>query len=177
MPIDNLAKDFLTRLNSAVKKKVTVVLIGGNALVFLDMKEGTTDVDIVCRSTEPEVAKFCREYLGKYKVKSECFIDGLFKGIRIKDYLKNAYSLDQEEFPNIDLKILNLYDIILMKIDRSLPRDLEDISKAARQGKISRDELDKRFKTLLESTMRSHKEHFAEQYKKFMQQLGSTLQP
>jgi hypothetical protein len=64
-----------------------------------------------------------------------------------------------------------------MKIDRSLPRDLEDISKAARQGKISRDELDKRFKTLLESTMRSHKEHFAEQYKKFMQQLGSTLQP
>jgi hypothetical protein len=38
MPIDNLAKDFLTRLNAAVKKKVTVVLIGGNALVFLNMK-------------------------------------------------------------------------------------------------------------------------------------------
>jgi hypothetical protein len=64
-----------------------------------------------------------------------------------------------------------------MKIDRSLPRDLEDISKAARQGRISRRELDNRFKTLLKSTMHSHKAHFAEQYQKFMQQPGSSLKP
>ncbi|GEM_PF-4684750 len=177
MSVDSLSHNFLSRLNSLVKRRVTVVLIGGNALVFLGFKEATKDIDIVCRSVEPEVAKFCVEYMSRFKVKAEFFIDGLFKGIRIKDYLKQSYVIDQSEFPNIELKILNIYDIVLMKIDRSLPRDLEDVSEVARKGGINEKELDARFNYLLRFTMNSYREHFTYQYQTFKKQFGSIFKP
>lgn len=176
MAIDLLARDFLARLNAVVRKRVTVVLIGGNALTFLGLKKVTEDVDLVCRSTEPVVGNFCRDYRKQYSVKVEFFIDGLFKNIRIKDYLKNAYLIEQKEFPNIELKILNIYDIILTKINRSLPRDFNDIELALSLVDVSEKELDKRFKYLFKFTM-GDKQDFADNYDKFKSLFGRLLKP
>jgi len=164
--MDPLAHEFLERLNAAVKRKVTVVLIGGNALNILGFKGATADVDIVCRSSEPEVAKFCQEYFRRYGIKVEFFVDGLFSNIRVKDYLQKAYKFDQDEFPNIQLKIFNLYDIALTKINRLLQKDLDDLTRVLESGAITESELDARFKFLLKNTI-GDKEHFQQQYQKF----------
>jgi hypothetical protein len=147
------------------------------ALAFLGLKERTKDVDIVCRSREPEVGKFRREYPLKYKVKAEYFVDGLFQTIRIKVYLEKAYPSPQQDFPNIDLKILDVHDIILTKLNRSQQKDIEDIVRVLSQTAISKTELDKRFRYLLKFTMASNKEHFAGNYTSFLNDYGSLLKP
>ncbi|MBN1645002.1 hypothetical protein JW851_03115 [Candidatus Woesearchaeota archaeon] len=103
MNLDPLLRGFLEQLNSSVKRKVTIVFIGGNALIFFGVKNRTKDVDIVCRSTEPEVSAFCKEYLRKYKTKVHAFIDGLFKTMRIKDYLQKAIPVELPEYPNLNV--------------------------------------------------------------------------
>jgi hypothetical protein len=147
--MDLLAYQFLERLNAGVKRKVTVTLIGGNALVALKVKDQTRDVDLVVRSTEPEVAAFCREYFKKYKVKAEFFVDGLFVNVRVKDYLIRALPLEMEEFPNLTIKILDIYDVILTKTLRFSSRDQEDIANALMRININSNELEKRFKYYL----------------------------
>ncbi|MDP4012256.1 MAG: DUF6036 family nucleotidyltransferase [Candidatus Nanoarchaeia archaeon] len=174
MALEPLAHEFLSRLNSVIKKKVTVVLIGGSALSTLGLKSTTEDVDIVCRSSEPIVANFCREYLKRYKVKVEFFVDGLFKNIRIKDYLESAYPYVQDEFQNLDIKLLSLPDIILTKISRSLPRDFEDIARVLQKQEISETELDKRFLYLLKNTI-GDKTDFKEKYDNFKKLYGTLL--
>ena len=174
MALEPLAHDFLSRLNSAIKKKVTVVLIGGNALSTLGLKSATEDVDIVCRSSEPIVANFCRDYVKKYKVKVEFFIDGLFKNIRIKDYLESAYPYMQDEFQNLNLKILSLPDIILTKISRSMKKDLDDVSRILHKQEIIEVELDKRFAYLLKNTI-GDKSDFMDKYNNFKRLYGSLL--
>lgn len=174
MAIDKLAHDFLTRLNSVVKQKVTVVLIGGNALTLLGLKKATEDIDIICRSTDPIVANFCREYPKRYKIKVDFFIDGLFKNIRIKDYLVSAYPHNEAEFPNIELKILNLHNILLMKIARFLPRDLDDVAKVLSLTDVNEKDLDQRFRYLIKYTM-GDKTDFVEKYENFKRLYGNLL--
>jgi hypothetical protein len=176
MNIDPLLKDFLKRLNDSVKRKVTIVAIGGNALIFFGAKRLTNDVDIVCRSTQPEVSAFCKEYLRKYKIKVHAFIDGLFKTMRIKDYLQKAMPLELPEYPNLKVKILNVYDIILTKINRWLPRDQEDIGNVLFLMEISKSDLDRRYKQLLRTYM-GPKNDFIKHYEEFKQVLGNKLHP
>lgn len=174
--MDPLAYQFLERLNAAVKKEVTATLIGGNALVYLGLKDQTKDVDLAVRSTEPEVAAFCRTYKSKYKVKVEFFVDGLFKHVRVKDYLEKATSVEAPEFPNLLVKILNIYDVILTKTARWLDRDQEDIKNALEKTEISASDLDKRFKYYLKYFM-GPKDDFIENYGKLKTAYGSLLKP
>lgn len=108
MNLDNNLRAFLERLNNSVKRKVTIVLIGGNALTVLGVKKVTKDIDVVYRCVHPEVGKFCQEYLAKYKHTVHCFVDGLFKTMRIKDYLQKAMPLALPNFPNLEVRLLNV---------------------------------------------------------------------
>jgi hypothetical protein len=174
MNIDPLLKDFLKRLNDSVKRKVTIVAVGGNALIFFGAKKLTKDVDIVYRSIHPEVGKFCKEYPKKYKHPVHCFVDGLFKSIRIKDYLKKATPLKIPELSNLEVKLLNVYDIILTKIDRWLPRDQEDIGNVLSSLEISKSDLDQRFKYSLKFYL-GPKDDFIKHYGEFKQAFGNKL--
>ena len=64
-----------------------------------------------------------------------------------------------------------------MKIDRLLPRDMDDIVAVLSKSEISKKELDARFNYLMKFTMASHKENFMEKYKAFNKQLGQLLKP
>lgn len=174
--MDALALEFLERLNARVKRKVTVTLIGGNALVILGLKERTNDVDLVVRSTEPEVAAFCREYAKKYKVKVEFFVDGLFKSVRVKDYLEKATLLETPEFPNVSVHLLDIHDIILTKTARFLKRDQVDIKNVLEKTEISAADLDKRFKYYLKFFM-GPKDGFIAKYEVLKKAYGHLLKP
>ncbi len=174
--MDALAEQFLQRLNAAIKRKVTVTLIGGNALVALGLKKLTRDVDLVVRSSEPETAKFCQEYASKYKVKVEFFVDGLFKHVRVKDYLEKATTIDAPEFANLIIKILNIYDIILTKTNRFEDKDQKDILNILSQMEISTSDLDKRFKYYLKYFMGPNDE-FVENYETLKKAYGHLLKP
>ncbi len=174
MQDDPLAIEFIKRLNAAVKRRVTITLIGGNALVILGLKNATRDVDLVVRSTEPEVAKFCKEYPSRYKVKVEFFVDGLFKHIRVKDYLAKAIDFVGGEFLNVTVKILNIYDIILTKMNRFEEKDQIDIQNIMSKMKISAKDLDERFHYYLKYFM-DPKDDFIEKYKTLKNAYGNLL--
>lgn len=176
MNLDNNLRAFLERLNESVKRKVTVVLIGGNALVLLGIKETTKDIDIAYRSVHPEVGKFCQEYLHKYKFPVHCFVDGLFKTMRIKDYLQKAMIMPQTEFINLEIKILDIYDIILTKINRWHPGDIDDITDILIATQISESELDCRFNSILKMYM-GPKDDLIKNYNEFKKIFGNKLHP
>lgn len=174
MNLDNNLHAFLERLNNSVKRKVTVVLIGGNVLTILGVKKVTKDIDVVYRCIHPEVGKFCQEYMAKYKYKVHCFVDGLFQAMRIKDYLQKAMPFELPQFPNLEVKLLNIYDVILTKVNRWYPEDQKDISDILSLMEISEFELDKRFKYLLKYYM-GQKDDLIRHYGEFKQALGNKL--
>lgn len=174
--MDPLAYQFLENLNAAVKRKVTVTLIGGNALCALGLKDRTRDVDLVVRSTQREVAAFCREYLQRYKVKVDFFVDGLFHSVRVADYLQKAFSVNAPEFPNLEVKILNIYDVILTKTLRFIERDQVDIKNVVSQMPISASELDNRANYYLKHFL-GPKDDFIQNYNLLKRAFGHLFKP
>lgn len=176
MNLDTNLYIFLERLNASIKRRVTIILIGGTALVTLGVKNSTKDIDIVYRSIHPEVGKFCQEYLHRYKFPVHCFIDGLFKTMRIKDYLAKAAIMQQTKFTNLEIKILDIRDIILTKIDRWYPRDIDDINDILTAIQIKAFELDARFHFILKTYM-GPKDDFMNKYNEFKKIFGNKLHP
>ncbi|MBR9692174.1 hypothetical protein GOV06_05315 [Candidatus Woesearchaeota archaeon] len=162
--------DFLSRLNSSLKRKVRIVVIGGNALSFLGIKEHTKDVDVAISSTDRDVKQFCIDYKRKYGIPVHFFVDGLFKNIRIKDYFKNADSIDASEFENVELRLLNINDIILTKLNRYGAEDKEDLEKVLENTSIDRSQLDVRYRQYLKFYM-GPKEEFMRNYAEFKKML------
>lgn len=106
----------------------------------------------------------------------EFFVDGLFKHVRVKDYLEKATTIDAPEFTNLVIKILNIYDIILTKTNRFEDKDQKDIMNILSQMEISTNELDKRFKYYLKHFM-GPKDDFVQNYETLKKAYGTLLKP
>ena len=172
MKKDNLVYEFFSSLNSALKRRVRIVAIGGNALSLLGIKEHTKDIDVCISSDDRDVKQFCIDYTKKYKVPVHFFVDGLFKNVRVKDYFEKSYPLDLPEFPNLEVRVFNIYDIVLTKINRYAHEDKEDLEKVLKLYKLNDEDLNKRFKQYLKFYM-GPKEKFIKDYKKFKKKLNS----
>ena len=173
MQKDDIVYEFLSRLNSAIKRRVRITLLGGNVLSFLEgVNYITDDVDVCVSYNDKDVKQFCIEYLKKYKVPVHFFVDGLFVNVRVKDYFEKAYPLDLPEFSNLEVRALNLYDVVLTKIDRYSTADQAALELIIKHYELDKGDLDTRFKQYLKFYM-GPKDAFVRNYEDFMKKMES----
>ena len=135
---DELYK-ILSIWNSFIKKKVHLIACGGTALTLIDIKESTKDVDFIL-PVEHEYRYLIRilseigyeRTTGSGWAKDEGFIFDLFLGKSIfttellESPLKEGNNFQIREFSFIYLGILNYYDLIISKLFRGSPVDIDD---------------------------------------------------
>ncbi len=161
---------FLGKLDKAASQKVQIVAIGGNAVVTLGLRDITYDVDICVKKKDyPIVHAVCEELLKEDKVASHVLIDGDFVTFNIPDFWERAIPYDTK-FSKIDLRLLNINDILLCKIDRSLDQDKKDVEDIMNKFDIAVGDLKSRYELYL-STYKGHptrKKEFEINYKTFL---------
>ena len=129
----------LSLWNSYLKRKVRIIACGGTALTLLNLKESTKDVEFLI----PEQSEY--RYLIKnmmdlgYKQttgtgwqKNQGFIFDLFVGKTIftTELLESPFEqgnhIPFKEFSSVYLGISNYYDLIISKLFRNTPVDIDD---------------------------------------------------
>jgi len=137
--------NYLGEVDKKLKNQITLIAVGGTALVLMNLKESTKDVDF-CLS-----GKDYNEF-EQTKVKTQFKVD-LFKNGYIfcqqlpEDYVKFSLS-SKHKFKNINLKLLNPHDIIITKLARFNERDIEDILQLLNHKKIKKEKLRERFEII-----------------------------
>lgn len=175
--VDQLLNDFLKELDKALTKKVSILVLGGNALILYGAKKETEDVDICIQ--DKEVEDFVIEYRRKSKIKIDAFIVGLFATLGMPDFLERAFpSPKKMKFKYIDVFLMNPYDIILTKLDRWKEKDQIDLRSLLTKMQIKREELEERYRFCLKHFRGSkkQKEKFMNNFNTFMNLLGNLLQ-
>lgn len=140
--LPGFARDDLLQLLRAVDgeldARMTLVLVGGTALTFLDLKDSTRDIDLLIPS-ERDRRRLCRSFsaLGfrelspiRWETDRGYTID-LFAGnyVFVVGLLDDFLELSPRvgSFRHIALHALDPYDLVITKLARSDPRDLDDI--------------------------------------------------
>ena len=122
-----------------LKKKVHLVVCGGTALTLMNLKESTKDIDLLV----PVEGEY-RYLIGVLKdlgykpttgtgwARDKGFSFDLFLGSKIfttdllESPLEKGNNVLLKEFSHIYLGVLNHYDLLISKIFRSTPVDIED---------------------------------------------------
>lgn len=172
--------DRISGWDSFLRKKVHLIACGGTALTLLRVKPSTKDVDLIVPNVDEH------EYLIKvlkqlgYKSasgwgweKGDGFIFDLFRGnaVHTTELLESPLNRGNhtliKEFERIYLGVLNYYDIIISKLFRSDPVDVDDCLLLMKNKKKEIDIklLENRFKEtasydVCEDKMRNHLKHF-----------------
>jgi len=140
MPCDKSALlDFLEVLNGDLTRKITLVAAGGTAMTLLDLKPSTIDIDFTMPSSDlPEFERVLKNNPPGFKV--DRWTDGcVFCQSLPDDYLDKSIKI--KEYRHILLKALHPIDIVVTKIGRLNPRDIQDIEKCINSFKISKDQI------------------------------------
>jgi hypothetical protein len=152
--------DWLKQIDKNLKKKMTIIAVGGTAMTLLNLKESTKDVDF-CVETN-NYNKF------KELSKSNIFIVDIFQEgyiftLQLPEDYKKKSSKHKQKFKYLDLRVLMLEDIIITKTARLNTRDIEDIKILSETGKINLNRLKERFKevyTTFAGNEKDFKYHF-----------------
>ncbi len=140
--------EWLKRIDNKLNRNITLTAVGGTALVLLNLKESTIDVDFDIKKEDYDLFKKLSE--GEFKV--DLFIDGyIFSEQLPENYVKLSENYGEAEFKHITLKILDPIDLVITKSARYNARDDEDIALLAKSFKIDKAELIKRFENVIES--------------------------
>jgi hypothetical protein len=140
MPCDKSALlDFLEVLNEDLARKITLVAAGGTAMTLLDLKPSTIDIDFTIPSSDlPEFERALKNNPPGFKV--DRWTDGyVFCQSLPDDYLEKSRKI--KEYSHILLKALYPLDIVVTKIGRLNPRDIQDIEACIKAFKISKDQI------------------------------------
>lgn len=145
------------QLIADLDKEIELFAMGGTAMVLKNIKEATKDIDFLtvldyetikelfglAGLREKDSSKLCNIwYLGDKRI--DIFYDEFVMGITLPDDWKEL----SEHIRNIGklrLYILNWYDIIITKIARSEPRDIDDILVILKTQKVDFKVLKKRY--------------------------------
>ncbi len=161
---------FLQELNEATKRKVEVVALGGNAIVTLGLRDTTYDIDLCVKKKYQKLVKsVCERLLKQHKVSSHVLVDGDFITFTIPDFWERAIPYDTE-FPKIELRLLNINDILLCKIDRNLEQDRADVERIVSKFEINNADLKQRYQLYLD-LYKGHperKQEFAQNFDTFL---------
>lgn len=178
--------DGISGWDSFLKRRVHLIACGGTALTLLGVKPSTKDIDLMVPNVdEHEYLVSILKQLG-YKSASgwgwdrgDGFIFDLFRGKAVhttgllESPLNKGNHILIKEFERIYLGVLNYYDIVISKLFRFTPVDIDDCLALI---KVKREDIDlklleKRFKEtaafdVSEAKMNSNLEHFLKTLKK-----------
>ena len=121
MPCDKKALlEFLEILNGDLTKKITLVAVGGTAMTLLDLKPSTIDIDFTIPSNDlPEFERALKGNPPGFKI--DRWADGyVFCQSLPNDYLDKSIKI--KKYSHIQLKALQLVDIVVTKIGRLKPK-------------------------------------------------------
>ncbi len=135
---------WLHGIDKRLKKKITIVAVGGTAMTLLGLKPSTIDIDLCINSKDK---KELEKALDK-KFRVDIFTDGfIFSEQLPSDYVKKSKEI--LELKHLMLKALSPVDIVITKAARLNARDEEDIGALAKY--VEKDELIKRFNDVVET--------------------------
>lgn len=135
MPCDKSALlEFLEAINDDLTKKITLVAAGGTAMTLLDLKPSTIDIDFTIPALDrAEFELVLKNNPSGYRV--DRWTDGYIYCQRLpEDYLEKSIKI--KEFSHIVLRALHPLDIVVTKIGRLNPRDIQDIEACIREYKL-----------------------------------------
>lgn len=157
--------DNFLNLIADLNEPLELFAIGGTAMVLKNIKEATKDIDFLTTESyekirrlfslaglkEESSQKVCNIWrLDKTRI--DIFYDGFIMGIPFPEDWKEK-SEKIKEIGNINLYILNWYDLIITKISRSEKRDIEDSIKIIKSQKLDFNFLKKRYYSLAETAL------------------------
>jgi len=162
--------NLFTSISKFFHKNVNLYALGGTALTLLNIKTSTIDIDINI-DKESEYRYVCkifsnigfkRESSIRYRTQEGLAFD-IFHGSNImgtnllEDCLEKSKII--KKFGNLTLHTLSLEDIIISKLARGDPRDMDDIKSIFDDTKIElRSLVDRYKKTMESSTVGKHKQ-------------------
>jgi hypothetical protein len=140
--------DWLKEVDKNLKSKVVLIAVGGTAMTLRGLKPSTLDVDFCLKGTE---VKIFRNAINENRFKVDIFRDGyIFSEQLPQDYIEKSNKVETG-LKKIELKALSPVDIIITKAARYNERDEEDISTLFKVVPISKDELVRRFKEVVDT--------------------------
>lgn len=173
--MDEKLKEFLRALDEFSQKERTIIAMGGNALVIMGTKEFTEDIDICIFTNDADVLQFADNYAIDNYVDIHVFVDGWIRPMYFPDMLARATPVESG-FSRIRLYTMNIYDMILTKIDRWQEKDIRDVRTLAEKYSLLRSELTKRCTFVLKNYHNPRRiSIFQANYKQFIGLFGSLL--
>lgn len=158
-PINTGIKDLenFLQLIADLDRDIELFALGGTAMVLKNIKEATKDIDFLTTLNHEELkelfelaglkekdsSQLCNIwYLNNIRI--DIFYNEFIMGVTLPDDWKKL-SEHIRDIGKLKLYILNWYDLIITKIARSEPRDIEDIIAIIRTQKIDFSKLKKRY--------------------------------
>ncbi len=157
------------QLMADLDEELELFAIGGTAMVLANIKEATKDIDFLTTSgykavkemferaglKEEEGSKNPNIWYLDNKIRIDIFFDEFILNLTLPDDWKGL-SEHIRDIGRLKLYILNWYDIIITKIDRSEKRDIEDILSIIEKKDIDLGKLKERYYKLAPGSMISH---------------------
>jgi len=135
---------FLDKINSKLKRKITLIAVGETAMVLLDLKKSTDDMDfnIPLEIDYNEFQKIINEI--EPEIKIDYYTSNMiFSEVLPTDYQKIAIKCNSQ-IDKIDLYALNPIDIICSKISRLNESDIEDIKACISYSNFTKSQIKER---------------------------------
>ena len=134
--------EFLKALDKKTTKRITLIAVGGTAMTLLNIKKSTRDIDFTAPT---EDYREFRKVLNKTPHGFEIHLwpDGtVFSQFLPDDYEDKSVTITK--LNHTTLKALNPIDIVVTKIGRLDPRDLEDIADCIEKKRLSKRQIKER---------------------------------
>lgn len=145
------------QLIADLDREIELFAIGGTAMVLKNIKESTKDIDFLTTSNHEKIKELFRlaglkekdssELCNKWylnNIRIDIFYSEFIMGVALPDDWRDL-SEHIRDIGKLKLYILNWYDIIITKIARSEPRDIEDSIEIIQTQKINFNKLKKRY--------------------------------
>lgn len=147
---DSLLKYFhdLDELLGKEKATASIYCVGGTALILMDVKEASMDLDFTTRPEDYNVIDRLRKQIEqKHGVIADHFLDGRLTYTELPaDYAERAKPVLGGVFHNIRLFVLDVPDIVLSKLTAFREKDIGDVEDLlAHEGQMDRASLEQRF--------------------------------
>lgn len=149
--------EFLLKINNILRTEnriYNILAFGGSALTLYGFKEFTKDADLLVENVEDSDVGLVRK-IKKLAIESGIKLD-FAPGHQIVwwNLLDDYWEQAEEEktwLSNINLKKMNIYDVIITKSARFSDQDVKDIISILENKKIDREFLKKRFNEMLKN--------------------------
>lgn len=135
--------DFLEEIDKELEKEIELNAVGGTAMTLLKLKTSTRDVDFDMSFEDKNEFQRVLGFI-PHGFKIDLFTDGFIFSQQLPDDYLDKRQLIDEKFNKIRLYAIAPIDIVVTKISRSLPRDIEDIAVCIDKCHLRKEEIEKR---------------------------------